>query len=59
MLVYSRFPAVFRNNNPDKGTETLIKGKDTAAWLKFRNNNPDKGTETIVKIQAKDLQEYV
>ena len=38
----------FRNNNPDKGTETWI----LFAFLivifnPFRNNNPDKGTETV------------
>ena len=37
----------FRNNNPDKGTETI--NLTSAIMLNnavFRNNNPDKGTET-------------
>ena len=40
---------MFRNNNPDKGTETvsftlsILDGRH-----KFRNNNPDKGTETFL-----------
>ena len=41
----------FRNNNPDKGTETFgphaIKIMDGFA---FRNNNPDKGTETLKEV---------
>ena len=41
------FWSMFRNNNPDKGTETDT-GLDSIALmvLQFRNNNPDKGTET-------------
>ena len=39
---------MFRNNNPDKGTETknsdLMRKNDLVL---FRNNNPDKGTETL------------
>ena len=38
----------FRNNNPDKGTETLSGAvRIINGFLSFRNNNPDKGTETI------------
>ena len=37
----------FRNNNPDKGTETLWKAIALPEPVNtFRNNNPDKGTET-------------
>ena len=35
----------FRNNNPDKGTETEHDMADVLGNV-FRNNNPDKGTET-------------
>ena len=37
---------VFRNNNPDKGTETHFLHPYQLCELSFRNNNPDKGTET-------------
>ena len=38
---------MFRNNNPDKGTETVKYSLNNIVLLdKFRNNNPDKGTET-------------
>ena len=39
----------FRNNNPDKGTETGDGGKGGDIIFEvFRNNNPDKGTETDI-----------
>ena len=42
---------MFRNNNPDKGTETLDNDKVLANSANmFRNNNPDKGTETVYKF---------
>ena len=38
---------LFRNNNPDKGTETVTcVAKAGGVSDSFRNNNPDKGTET-------------
>ena len=38
---------MFRNNTPDKGTETSPPpDRDKNNTLLFRNNNPDKGTET-------------
>ena len=40
----------FRNNNPDKGTETLLTIAYTFLYILFRNNNPDKGTETYLII---------
>ena len=36
-----------RNDNPDKGTETLGKGFLREVAAEIRNDNPDKGTETI------------
>ena len=39
---------MFRNNNPDKGTETINLYLIIPYLYKFRNNNPDKGTETNV-----------
>ena len=36
----------FRNNNPDKGTETKWQSNLVTIQYLFRNNNPDKGTET-------------
>ena len=38
----------FRNNNPDKGTETQLYSGVLTKYVEasFRNNNPDKGTET-------------
>ena len=41
----SVFNIWFRNNNPDKGTETRA-GAFYVEDNLFRNNNPDKGTET-------------
>ena len=37
---------MFRNNNPDKGTETGEHKYEKETYKEFRNNNPDKGTET-------------
>ena len=39
---------LFRNNNPDKGTETFFYKHTSmiSSQSSFRNNNPDKGTET-------------
>ena len=39
---------LFRNNNPDKGTETRTKQVFYCLRVLFRNNNPDKGTETYL-----------
>ena len=39
-------PLSFRNNNPDKGTETWQGVRGCPSGNQFRNNNPDKGTET-------------
>ena len=39
----------FRNNNPDKGTETYQMLLVRWDKIGFRNNNPDKGTETRLK----------
>ena len=33
----------FRNNNPDKGTETILLNANAATSIKFLKNNPDKG----------------
>ena len=41
---------MFRNNNPDKGTETLSYFIIIISVLLFRNNNPDKGTETVTCV---------
>ena len=38
---------MFRNNNPDKGTETFLFQSGYIPFKWFRNNNPDKGTETF------------
>ena len=38
---------MFRNNNPDKGTETELLVVHQVVVDSFRNNNPDKGTETF------------
>ena len=38
---------MFRNNNPDKGTETYSTSYYSYFLPRFRNNNPDKGTETL------------
>ena len=38
---------LFRNNNPDKGTETIDQYINLEKSVEFRNNNPDKGTETF------------
>ena len=47
-LVLSRFMVKpIRNDNPDKGTETLGKGFLREVAAEIRNDNPDKGTETI------------
>ena len=48
-MVYHTYEIEFRNNNPDKGTETLLSLKSSILSDKFRNNNPDKGTETCLK----------
>ena len=37
-----------RNDNPDKGTETINLLKCQCQLLSIRNDNPDKGTETSV-----------
>ena len=44
-LIYI-FISLFRNNNPDKGTEICILSVLLSLILTFRNNNPDEGTET-------------
>ena len=36
---------MIRNDNPDKGTETLLWLSLSCGWY-IRNDNPDKGTET-------------
>ena len=41
---------MFRNNNPDKGTETAHRYGYSIALYLFRNNNPDKGTETMLPL---------
>ena len=43
----------FRNNNPDKGTETPMASNLFFIVFSFRNNNPDKGTETHNKNPPK------
>ena len=40
----------FRNNNPDKGTETMGELDFLFLIIMFRNNNPDKGTETLYRV---------
>ena len=49
---------MFRNNNPDKGTETIkeIYMDNLITVFKFRNNNPDKGTETELKDSIKETE---
>ena len=41
---------MFRNNNPDKGTETVDDMDDDAFASAFRNNNPDERTETYAQL---------
>ena len=39
---------LFRNDNPDKGTETFFNTAGGRRTINgFRNDNPDKGTETV------------
>ena len=49
MRIVSSSISKFRNNNPDKGTETIEIIEENIVKVKFRNNNPDKGTETFSK----------
>ena len=42
----SPYPCGFRNDNPDKGTETDSELAKANLRRTFRNDNPDKGTET-------------
>ena len=37
---------LIRNDNPDKGTETISLVAFIDTYVKIRNDNPDKGTET-------------
>ena len=37
---------VIRNDNPDKGTETVVFQSFPCRLKAIRNDNPDKGTET-------------
>ena len=45
-MINGGFESEFRNNNPDKGTETY-RIPYSSYQAPFRNNNPDKGTETL------------
>ena len=38
---------LIRNDNPDKGTETVMGSPIEAQEYMIRNDNPDKGTETF------------
>ena len=37
---------MIRNDNPDKGTETISDIQNWSSFREIRNDNPDKGTET-------------
>ena len=41
---------MIRNDNPDKGTETLMVYMVSTDYTVIRNDNPDKGTETATKL---------
>ena len=47
-----------RNDNPDKGTETVYLIYITKLFTAIRNDNPDKGTETIIKSATNILLIY-
>ena len=51
--------SLFRNNNPDKGTETDDEKEETEEQSEFRNNNPDKGTETVSKLNEQSVSVHV
>ena len=39
---------LFRNDNPDKGTEVYLRRILQVSYSPIRNDNPDKGTETNI-----------
>ena len=49
MFFINDYPPSFRNDNPDKGTETILASMLMFLKPSFRNDNPDKGTETSGK----------
>ena len=49
-LVASKSPhsyLLLKDDNPDKGTETIKKSHSNKFLEKLKDDNPDKGTETI------------
>ena len=47
---------MFRNNNPDKGTEINSDKLFNFSIASFRNNNPDKGTEILCQTNLTQIQ---
>ena len=41
---------IIRNDNPDKGTETVQNSIVKEILRRIRNDNPDKGTETDMRF---------
>ena len=50
---------LIRNDNPDKGTETLLEVLCADVQVSIRNDNPDKGTETTGTIAMLGLSSLI
>ena len=57
LLFHKLFRYPIKNDNPDKGTETLVKKvSDSPTDGEIKNDNPDKGTETVCELNNTPLK---